>query len=548
MTRENRSPKRIAKMAEAIDKTRMSIDHLDQRAYLAIPERLNIAEAIVDRHVDAGRGGKTAVYFGERPYTYAHLRALSNRFGNVLRGLGVGRGDTVLLRLGTNLHTMVAVIGAMKIGAVAIPSSFLFREHEVEKILRNSDAVVAVSTPELAEPIVKVRDRAPALRHLILSGGEGATSWDRLMESASDDLTPEATSADDPALIIYTSGTTGDPKGVVQAHRWLIGTGDPVNREMTHLRPDDICYQPQDWSFMYPMGSSFLHPLFVGATVVVGEGRFDPEVALATIEKYGVSVFAAVPTIYRLMLAASGDHHRLEHLRMGISAGEALPADTFNGWRDRFGVTIYDGLGQTESHIFIANRIGMTIKPGSMGKPLQGFEVGILDDAGNPQTPGTPGHLVLRNNHPGLTLGYRKDAERWAAVNRDGWYYTSDIAYADDDGYYWYVSRSDDLIKSRAYLVSPKEVESALLEHPAVLEAAVVGVADAAVTERIKAFVTLKSGYAAGAALAEEIRGYVRGVIAPYKVPQEIEFLDDLPKTANGKILRRELRTRATTS
>jgi benzoate-CoA ligase family protein len=548
MTPGNRPPRRIAKMAQTIHETRMSIDHLDQRAYLAIPKQLNIAEAIVDRHVDAGRGGKIAVYFGERPYTYAHLRALSNRFGNVLRGLGVGRGDTVLLRLGTNLHTMVAVIGAMKIGAVAIPSSFLFRDHEVEKILRNSDAVVAVSTPELAEPIEKVRDRAPALRHLILTGAAGATSWDRLMESASDDLTPEATRADDPALIIYTSGTTGDPKGVVQAHRWLIGTGDPVNREMTHLRPDDICYQPQDWSFMYPMGSSFLHPLFAGATVVVGEGRFDPEAALATIEKYGVSVFAAVPTIYRLMLAASGERHRLERLRMGISAGEALPADTFNGWRDRFGVTIYDGLGQTESHIFIANRIGMTIKPGSMGKPLPGFEVGILNDAGNPQIQGTPGHLVLRNDHPGLTLGYRKDAERWAAVNRNGWYYTSDIAYADDDGYYWYVSRSDDLIKSRAYLVSPKEVESALLEHPAVLEAAVVGVADAATTERIKAFVTLKSGYAAGAALAQEIRGYVRGVIAPYKVPQEIEFLGDLPKTANGKILRRELRARTPTS
>lgn len=524
----------------------MGIDNLDRRGYLAIPDRLNIAQAIVDRHVEAGRGGRIAAYFGARPFTYAQLRELSNRFGNALRALGVARGDRVMLRLGTNLHTMVAVLGTMKIGAVAIPSSFLFRDHEVDKILRNSEAVVAISTPELAAPIENVRERAPALRHLILTGAEGETSWDRLMERASSELTPEATRAIDPALIIYTSGTTGDPKGVVQAHRWLIGTGDPVNREMTHLQPDDICYQPQDWSFMYPMGSSFLHPLFVGATVVVGEGRFDPEAALATIERHGVTVFAAVPTIYRLMLAVAHaeSRFRLGRLRMGISAGEALPADTFNGWRDRLGVTIYDGLGQTETHIFIANRIGMKIKPGSMGKPLPGFETAILDDAGKPVAAGTPGHLVLRNDHPGLTLGYNKDAERWAAVNRDGWYYTKDIAHTDDDGYYWYVSRSDDLIKSRAYLVSPKEVESTLLEHPAVLEAAVVGIADPMMTEKIKAFVTLRPGNQAGPALAEQIRSYTRGVIAPYKVPQEMEFLAELPKTANGKILRRELRAR----
>ncbi len=518
----------------------------DQREYLAIPERLNIAEAIVDRHAAAGRGSRIAVYFGGRPHTYAQLRELSNRFGNVLRELGVARGDTVFLRLGTNLHTMVAMLGAMKIGAVAIPSSFLFREHEVEKILRNSDAVVAVAAPDLAGPIETVRERAPALRHLILTGGAGANSWDRLMDRASTDLAPVATHANEAALIIYTSGTTGEPKGVVQAHRWLIGTGDPVNRVMTHLAADDICYQPQDWSFMYPLGSSFLHPLFVGATVVVGEGRFDPEVALATIERYGVTVFAAVPTIYRMMLAAAPGRFRPERLRLGISAGEALPADTFHGWRERFGVTIYDGLGQTESHIFIANRIGMTIKPGSMGQPLPGFEVGVVDDAGQPAGAGTPGHLVLRNDHPGLTLGYRKDAARWAAVNREGWYYTQDIAYADEDGYYWYISRSDDLIKSRAYLVSPREVEATLLEHPAVLEAAVVGIADAVMTEKIKAFVTLRPGYQGGGALVEEIRTYVRGVIAPYKVPQEIEFLAELPKTANGKILRRELRARAT--
>jgi len=528
----------------------MESDELASRPYLSIPAEFNIATAIVDRHVDAGRGAKVAAWFDDRPYTYAELRELSNRFANVLRGLGVQRGDRVMLRLGTNLHAMVSILSTLKLGAVAIPSSFLLREHEVEKILRNSDAIVAVSTSELASPIEAVRSRT-SLKHLILTAEGGALSWNSLMERASADFVPAPTLARELAFIMYTSGTTGEPKGVEHAHRWVLGTGDPVMREMINLTRDDICYQPQDWSFMYPLGSSFFHPLLAGATVVINQGRFDPEKALATIARRGVTVFAAVPTIYRLLLAVPGAEARyhLGSLRLGMSAGEALPPDTFGQWCERFGVTIYDGLGQTEGHIFIANQLNMPIRPGSMGKPLRGYEAAVLGDDGRPLPCGTSGHLAIRNeDHPGLALGYRKDPEPWAAVNRDGWYYTQDIAYIDEDGYYWYVARSDDLIKSRAYLISPKEVESVLLEHPAILEAAVVGIPDAALSNKIKAFVTLKSGNQASDNLAGQIREYVRSVIAPYKAPQELEFLSELPKTANGKILRRELRARETTN
>jgi len=524
----------------------MNPDEIGSRPYLSIPAKFNITWAIMDRHVEAGRGAKVAAWFDDHPYSYAELTELSNRFANVLRGLGVQRGDRVLLRLGTSLHAMIAILGTLKLGAVVIPSSFLLREHEVEKILRNSDAIAAVSTPELAGPIEAVRS-GTSMRHLILTVGDGALTWNSLMERASSDSTCAPTRAGELAFIMYTSGTTGEPKGVEHAHQWVLGTGDPVMREMINLRPDDICYQPQDWSFMYPLGSSFFHPLLAGATVVVNQGRFDPEKTLATIECRGVTLFAAVPTIYRLLLAVpqAESRYHLDTLRLGMSAGEALPPDTFRQWRERFGITIYDGFGQTEGHIFIANQLNMPIRPGSMGKPLRGYEAAVLDDVGDALPHGTPGHLVIRNeDHPGLALGYRKDPERWSRVNRDGWYYTQDIAYTDEDGYYWYVARSDDLIKSRAYLVSPKEVESALVEHPSVLEAAVVGIPDAALSNKIKAFVTLKSGNEASDHLAGEIRDYVRSVIAPYKVPQELQFISELPKTTNGKLLRRELRAR----
>jgi benzoate-CoA ligase family protein len=514
--------------------------------YLKIPDRINMGAWVVDRHVARGRGGNVAVVAEGRSYTFAELAALSNRFGNALRGLGVGPGDHVLLRLGTNLPCMVAILGTMKVGAIPIPTSGLLREHEVEIILRNSDAVAAVVTPELVEPIQAVSPRCPALKHVILVGGKNELAYERLLDRASAELTPEATGRDEPAFMVYTSGTTGEPKGVEHGHRWIVGTGDPITKVMMRLGPEDICFQPQDWSFIYPLGCNFLYPFHAGAGVVLPTGRFDPEEALATIERYRVTVFCAVPTIYRMMLNVpeAEARFRLASLRMGVSAGEPLPADTWNEWQERFGVTLYDGIGQSESHIFLANRIGMPIKPGSMGKPLPGYEVAIVDDEGKPLPAGEPGHLVIRNDHPGLTLGYRKHPDLWAEVNRKGWYYTKDFAHVDEDGYYWYVSRSDDLIKSRAYLISPKEVESAILAHQAVLEAGVVGVPDQLMGQRVKAYVTLKAGHAASPALAEEIRQHTRRLIAPYKAPQEVEFVADLPKTLTGKILRRELRAK----
>ena len=516
--------------------------------YLEIPRRLNIGDWVVDRHVREGRGRNPAVHVGDRTHSYDEIRRLSNRAGNVLRGLGVRRGDSVLLRIGTNLDCMLAFLGVLKIGAIPMPTSPMLREQELSVILKNSEAVAAIASPELAASVEAVRGASPRFAHLLLGGeaADPARSFTVLMERATEELTPEATGPNDPAFMMYTSGTTGEPKGVLHGHRWIIGTGDPITKVMTRLGPGDICFQPQDWSFIYALGCNFLYPFLAGAAVVLPTGRFDPEETFATIARHRVTVFCAVPTIYRLMLAApeAARRYPLGSLRMGVSAGEPLPADTFREWQGQLGVTIYDGIGQTESHIFLANRVGMPIKPGSMGKPLPGYEVAVMDDDGKPVPPGEPGHLVIRNDHPGLTLGYYKDPERWAQVNREGWYDTKDFAHVDEDGYYWYVSRSDDLIKSRAYLISPKEVESAIMEHPAVLEAGVVGIPDPVIGQKVRAHVTLRPGFVASPALAEEIKEHTRRVIAPYKAPQEVEFVAELPKTLTGKVLRRRLRER----
>lgn len=518
------------------------------RGYLEIPDRLNLGHWVVDRHVAEGRGRRVAVRAGDATYTYDDLRRLSNRADNAFRALGVGRGDRVLLRLGTNLDAMLAFLGAVKIGAVAMPTSPLLRETELRAILRNSEAALAVARPELAAPLEALRrEGAWSGRLLLTEETPTARGFAGLLERASEELEPVVTGAHEPAFMMYTSGTTGEPKGVLHAHRWIVGTGDPVACAMLALGPDDVCFQPQDWSFIYALGCNFLYPFHAGASIVLPAGRFDPQETAKVIADHRVTVFCAVPTIYRMMLAQLGaaDRPRLASLRCGVSAGEPLPVDTFREWRERFGVTLHDGLGQTESHIFMANRVGSVIKPGSMGRPLPGYEIAVLDDEGTPRPPGEPGHLVIRNGHPGLALGYYRDPDRWAEVNRDGWYDTKDFAYVDEDGDYWYVSRSDDLIKSRAYLISPKEVESALMEHRAVLEAGVVGTPDPVIGQKIHAFVTLKAGVDASLALAEDIKAHTRRVLAPYKTPQEVEFVTELPKTLTGKVLRRRLRQHA---
>ena len=311
------------------------------------------------------------------------------------------------------------------------------------------------------------------------------------------------------------------------------------------LTSADICFSPLEISFIYALGCNFLYPFYAGAAIAMIPGRFDPERTLAAIEKVRPTVLIAVPTLFRRLFALGDalDRCDLRSLRIGLSSGEPLPDDTLRNARERLGIEIYDCLGQTEIHIFM--NPDPKEKFGSLGRPLDGHIVRVLNEDGKEAAVNEIGHLVIRADDPGLCLGYRGRPEIWSQTQKDGWYYTKDLAYRDEDGFLWYVSRSDDLIKSRAYLISPREVESALMDHPAVMEAGVIGVPDDMIGQRIVAYVIPRPGHTPSAHLASAITDSVREKIAPFKIPKEMVFVDALPRTATGKLMRRELRALA---
>ncbi|MBI4455897.1 MAG: benzoate-CoA ligase family protein [Acidobacteria bacterium] len=515
---------------------------------LHIPEKLNMTELVLDRRVAEGNGNRVAIFDEGGRITYSELLQQVNRCGNALRRLGIGRGDYLLIRSYNRPEYAVVFLAAMKLGAVPIPTNSLFRSHELQHIINNSGVKVAMTTSDLCEPIVALKKDCPPLQHIVLFDGGGAPPFlnlRELLEKESDVLDVAPTSKDDVAFSIYTSGTTGEPKGIEHAHRWIIATGDSISKTLMRLTPSDICYTVMEISFIYALGCNLLFPLYSGAAVAFSSGRFDPEKALKSIQKYRATIFVAVPTVFRRILALEEkalQKYDLSSLTRCFSSGEPLPVNTYTETKRRLGVEIFDSLGQTEIHIFMNSNLGSEMKPGALGKPLPGHRVTILDDEGKEAQSGEIGHLVIKADDPGLSLGYKRRPEIWNATIKDGWYYTQDLAYRDENGLYWYVSRSDDLIKSRAYLISPREVEAAAMEHPAVLEAAVVGLPDEVIGKRVKAFITLKPSFTSSDALAREITQQIGQRIAPYKVPKEIEFVQDLPKTSTGKIKRRELR------
>ena len=514
---------------------------------LSIPEKMNMAFYACDKWAQDSNRDNPAMLFDDRTITWGELQDSVNRVGNALATMGVQRGNRVFLRSQNCLELYFSILAAMKIGAVPVPTSSLFGAREVQHILTDTQAVAAIVHSESAAVMDEVQSEF--LNNFLVIGensGQG-TPFKEAVKDSSTQLECVDTSSNDEAFMLYTSGTTSAPKGIVHTHSWLIATGETVGKAEMELEPGDVTLSVSEINWMYPFGCNFFYPFYCGATVGVYQGRFDSERAFEYIEKYKATHFIANPTIYKRMLLIEKPQKRWDcsSMKMGLSSGETLPPHVFKTWKSLLNCEIYDSMGQTEMHIFCCTRPGV-VKMSSMGKPFAGVPpVTVVDEDGNEVEAGEVGFLAISGEHPGLALRYENLEEMWQSRFKKGWYLTGDMSFIDEEGFFWFVSRSDDLIKSRGYLISPKEVEDTLEEHRSVLEAAVVGKKDEILGQLVKAFVVLRPGESGSEELVEELRQTTRDTIAPYKVPKEIEFVEEFPKTVTGKTMRRELRNKA---
>jgi benzoate-CoA ligase len=517
----------------------------------AIPRDYNFAADILDRNLKAGRAGKPAYIDPRGSWTYGQLADRVARFASVLRSLGVRREERVLMVMLDTFDWPTAFLGCLKAGAVAVPVNTLMTEDDYRFVLNDSRARMLVVSDSLFPRFEKIIGGCPELEHVIVSGdnGHGHKRFEDLIAAAKPDPHTAATVRDDVAYWQYTSGSTGKPKGAVHTHAdWRLNN-DLYAASIINLTENDLCYSVAKLFFAYGLGNSLSFPLSAGACTVLMPERPTPDGVAALLRKYPVTVFYSVPTFYAAFLANPAAPQRSElKLRRCISAGEALPADVGRRWLDRYGVDILDGLGSTEmTHIFMSNRAG-AVKYGTSGKPCPGYECKLVGDDGMPVKKGEMGELLVKG--PTSAIMYWNNREQSRATFLGEWTRSGDKYMEDEDGYFVYCGRRDDMFKVSGLYVSPFEVEGALLSHPDVLEAAVVAWPDADGLIKPKAFVVLKSPDKASDAAARDrmsraLQDHVKANLAPYKYPRWIEFRSELPKTATGKIQRFKLRAQA---
>ena len=509
-----------------------------------LPAEFNVAAYFIDRGLGEGSAASAAYIYEDRTLTYGDVRELTNRAGNVLLELGVGREDRVLIVCLDSPEFVATFWGAIKIGAVPIPVNTLMRSADYLYFLNDSRAKVAVvSAPLLAEAAPALRE-ARHLRHVLVAGGAPGPylSWEDRLAKASTALDPAPTSRDEPAFWLYSSGSTGFPKGAVHLHHDMVVCVETYAKQVLGIRPTDRVFSAAKLFFAYGLGNAGYFPLGVGGQAVLSPHRPTPEGVFEILHRHRPTLFFGVPTLYAAMLAVKEPEKRfdLSALRLCVSAGEALPEEICTRWQERFGVEIIDGIGTTEIlHIFLSNRPGAS-RPGSSGLTVPGYELSIVDEAGQPVKQGEIGNL--RVNGDSTMAYYWNQHEKTKETLHGPWIQTGDKYYQDADGFYWYCGRSDDMLKVGGIWVSPVEVEATLIKHPAVLEAAVVGKEDDDKLVKPRAFVVLKEPATATPGLADELKAFVKDKIAPYKYPRWIEFVADLPKTATGKIQRFKLR------
>jgi 2-aminobenzoate-CoA ligase len=501
------------------------------------PMCLNAAEKLLDSHVAQGHGASPCLRTENFTWTYQQLLDHANRMANLLVNLGLAPGERVLLRDANTPMLVASWFAVLKAGGIAVSTMIQLRAHELTAILNKARTRYAICAREHAEDVYKAQGSAPVLEKIIVFDNPTGLELPALLADQSAEFTNRSTSQYDPALIAFSSGTTGEPKATVHFHRDLLAVCDTFSKHVLNPRPQDIFCGSPPLAFTFGLGGLLLFPMRVGASTLLLP-RVNAEILLKAIERHGCTTCFTAPTLYRSMVELV-PRFNLSSLIKCVSAGEQLPLEVFDSWQKATGIQIIDGIGSTEMlHIFIS-AAGENIRPGATGKPVPGYKALVLDETGKPVPANTVGHLAVRGP-TGCRYLDAPDQQRKYVQN--GWNITGDLYRVDDDGYFWYQGRTDDLIVSAGYKISALEVESVLMAHPRISLCAVIGAPHHDRGQIVKAFVVLKTGISGDDLLRRELQEYMKAQLAPYKYPRAIEFVSELPHSATGKLQRSRLR------
>lgn len=508
--------------------------------------RFNPTEELLGKAVAAGRGERTAVLFEDQRITYSQLLTQANKLANALRGLGVKEGDRIVLRTPNIPPALVANFAILKLGAVCTPTSPLFSRHEIAHVANDAEAVAIVVSAMLLGEVEAARENFQTIKHIIVIGGDAAEikakgflAYGELLQSGNPTIDPVLRNREDVGLLMYTSGTTGRPKGTVHLVEELLIVPDGFGKYGWQVTENDVIGGSAPLAFGAGYSSYATIPFRFGAAASL-IAKFDPEKMFDTIQKHKISILTLAPTAYRKMLQLPDAKSKfdLSSLRVCTGGGESLTAPTYHAWKEKFGLEIFEGLGTTEMmYVFASNVVSRKAKPGSFGQAVPGYELKVINEENQEAITGTIGHFVACG--PTGTIYWRDPDKQRHAITPEGWNRAGDFVYVDKDGYFWFVSREDDIIKSSGYRIGPEEIEVTIATHPAVADVGVIGVPDEVRGQIAKAFVVLKSGETLS---PDDLLAFCKGKIATYKLPREIVMVNELPRTPTGKLLRRVLK------